>query len=213
MSQYDAWVQTHQGHQLYPFNIGTDAIDIIDIAHSLSMQCRFNGHVWRFFSVAQHSINASYCVPPEFALEALLHDAAEYVVGDLPSPIKHHLPEFSELEHRIEYAIRVKFALSTDISALASVKRADHWLVHEEASRLLLSDLSEHWTLAKPNPDVEPPALYWETLEPAVARELFLLRYAELVALRTQSPDDPERAVGETNVPEREHDADISLAA
>ena len=50
------WIQTYTGVKFYPLNPCMDDIDIIDIAHSLSLQCRFTGHLSEFYSVAQHSV-------------------------------------------------------------------------------------------------------------------------------------------------------------
>jgi uncharacterized protein len=66
-----------------------DEIDILDIAHALSQMCRFTGHTSFFYSVGYHSILASEFVEPaHLALEALLHDAHEAYIADLPRPIK-----------------------------------------------------------------------------------------------------------------------------
>lgn len=90
-----------------------------DIAHALSLLCRFNGHVREFYSVAQHSVLvASLCaqrfpahMDARWTLAALMHDAAEAYVGDLPTPLKETLPEFRALEKQVEDALFTAFDL------------------------------------------------------------------------------------------------------
>ncbi len=90
-----------------------------DIAHALSLLCRFNGHVEAFYSVAQHSVLVTFLCAQRFRAHwdaprlraALMHDAAEAYVGDLPTPLKEVLPEFRRLEKRVEAAIFAAFDL------------------------------------------------------------------------------------------------------
>ncbi|MFG0247924.1 MAG: phosphohydrolase, partial [Phycisphaeraceae bacterium JB051] len=79
-----SWIQTYTGKAFYPLREDPGIIDIRDIAHALSLQCRFNGHCSDFYSVAQHSVHVSEVVPQAFALWGLLHDAAEAYMSDLP---------------------------------------------------------------------------------------------------------------------------------
>ncbi len=95
-------------------------VDIRDIAHSLANQCRFNGHCQKFYSVAEHSVLVSRIVSAEFALEALLHDAAEAYVSDLPSPVKECLSGFSRFEENVHAVIAEKFGVPAEISSAVS---------------------------------------------------------------------------------------------
>jgi hypothetical protein len=61
-----AWIQTYTGKKFYPLTATIDDIDIEDIAHSLSMQCRFNGHCYVFYSVAEHSVLIAENIPQQY---------------------------------------------------------------------------------------------------------------------------------------------------
>lgn len=83
-----SWMQTYTGRRLFPMDPSPADVDIIDIAHALSMQCRYNGHVRRFMSVAEHCVLISENVPAQDALWGLLHDATEAYVGDMIRPLR-----------------------------------------------------------------------------------------------------------------------------
>jgi len=102
-------IRTYTGKLVDVFNITEDDIDILDIAHSLSMQCRFNGHIRSFYSVAEHSIFVADNVPDEDKLCALLHDASETYIADIPSPIKAKLDYYKSVEDKIQAVIAKKF--------------------------------------------------------------------------------------------------------
>lgn len=93
------------------------------IAHALSNINRWTGHTIRPFSVAQHSLLVSYLVPPEFALEALLHDATEAYLGDIAAPLKALLPAYQRLETMHWIWIAADFGLPVNQSP--EVKLAD----------------------------------------------------------------------------------------
>lgn len=88
-------MRTYTGRMFSFAEITPEDIDIRDIAHALSHLCRFVGHTSMFYSVAQHCLLVSEKIPggPEVKLAALLHDAAEAYVNDLPSPLKRWLGE------------------------------------------------------------------------------------------------------------------------
>ena len=93
-------------------------IHIEDVAHSLSMQCRYDGHCSDFYSVAEHSFwveklaRDKWMLTPEESLVFFLHDAQEAYLHDLTSPLKSLLPAYRELEARWEIVIRQRFGLS-----------------------------------------------------------------------------------------------------
>lgn len=125
------WMQTASGRQFWPMQPDPDEVAIEDIAHSLSMQCRFAGHCLRFYSVAEHSVLLSRAVAPEHALWALMHDASEAYLVDVPRPIKPFLPGYRETEEAVMLAICVRFGLPFDMPA--EVKIADGRILADEA--------------------------------------------------------------------------------
>lgn len=82
------WIQTRTGRQVYPLQMKSEDLDLVDIGWALSHVCRFSGHCERFLSVAEHSILVADLVQPQCQLCALLHDAAEAYLGDIARPIK-----------------------------------------------------------------------------------------------------------------------------
>ncbi|HAF5811207.1 TPA: HD family hydrolase, partial [Salmonella enterica] len=103
-----SFIQTLSGKQFDYLSATIDDIDIEDIAVALSNICRFSGHLPKFYSVAQHSVLCSQLVSPEFAFEALMHDAAEAYCQDIPAPLKALLPDYREIEKRTDQLIRFK---------------------------------------------------------------------------------------------------------
>lgn len=85
-----------------------------DIAHALSMNCRFNGHVTQFYSVAEHSVMVAQ-IMADFVLgdpmEGLLHDATEAYLTDVPAPFKQFLPDMASFDGMLEGRLRKQYAL------------------------------------------------------------------------------------------------------
>jgi hypothetical protein len=147
-------------------------VDVVDIAHALAHQCRFTGHTRRFYSVAEHSIHCSHLVPPEDALAALMHDAAEAYIGDVSKPLKSMLPDYRALEKRIEAAVFAHFGLPAVLPE--SVKRADIEMLKAEEVLLMVNFVDER-TMGMPVPSVT--LRFWS---PTVAKVKFLRRYMQL---------------------------------
>lgn len=87
------WIRTFTGKRFYPLKPTIEDIDILDIAHALSNQCRFSGHSKWHYSVGQHSVYVSQVVrslggSPTDIMWGLLHDASEAYLVDLPTPVK-----------------------------------------------------------------------------------------------------------------------------
>lgn len=96
------------------FNPDEDKINIIDIAHALSMMTRANGHYPEFFSVGQHSIQCckeamkrNYV--PELALACLLHDASEAYLADITRPVKKNMTMYLQIEEQLQNLIYSKY--------------------------------------------------------------------------------------------------------
>jgi hypothetical protein len=102
---------TYTGITFWPMDPRQEEIDIIDIAHSLSMQCRFNGHLDRFYSVAEHCVRVAAECSKKNRLWGLIHDSAEAYVSDLPAPIKMELQEYIDMENVVLKCICGKFGL------------------------------------------------------------------------------------------------------
>ncbi len=91
-----SWIRTATGRHLDLTGSTAADIDPLDMAKGLARACRFAGQCDAFYSVAQHSVLASYHVPPQDALHALLHDAAEAYLGDLTGPLKRLLISYHQ---------------------------------------------------------------------------------------------------------------------
>ena len=112
------WIQTYTGKRFYPLDPRPEDIEIVDIAHSLSRKTRFNGHASRHYSVAEHSILVAYHVSlddpdPRVVLAALLHDASEAYLSDVPRPIKmlDEMAPYRAVEEKVERLIAAKYGL------------------------------------------------------------------------------------------------------
>lgn len=171
----EAWIQTFSGKRFTPTNPNYESIVIQDIAHALSMQCRFSGHVKKFYSVAQHSVLVSYLCDSKDALWGLLHDATEAYLVDIPRPLKRSgkFDAYLEFEKNMQTAICTRFGL-IDLEPL-SVKMADKIMLATEA-RDLMCPLRSDWICL-----IEPLPMKIEPMMPEDAESLFLERFYTLM--------------------------------
>ena len=183
----NAWMQTFTGKVFEPMNPQPEQVDILDIAHGLSHICRFSGQCSEFYSVAQHSAMASHVVAlldgflllsaedrARMQLVALLHDASEAYIVDVPTPIKRHLGGYKEIEAGVMRAVARKFDL--DIAVF------DHPLIHE-ADAVMLATEKRDLMGPEPQPWIDLPKPYGGSIfpmEPKQAKQSFLERFKEM---------------------------------
>lgn len=138
----DFWIRTVSAKKFYPMAPHLNQYDIGDIAHAIAHNNRYNGHMDHAYSVGQHSVLVSEQVlkmydelrweegDPDYGsdewmmaraavgLQALLHDATEAYMPDMPSPIKLCLPDFMEMEEKIKNSIMDSFDLPQEFHPL-----------------------------------------------------------------------------------------------
>ena len=171
------WMQTHSGGRFYPMDPRPEDMEPRDIAHALSLLCRYGGHVDQFYSVAEHCVLMSEWVDPENALHALLHDATEAYVVDVPRPVKKYLASYAELENSVWLAITKRFGI--DPAMPAQVKEADNRIILNERARFLSNAEVGTWT----TDGLKPLPTYPVGWLPEEAEARYLARLAELGAL------------------------------
>lgn len=177
------WFQTYTGKRFYPIDPKPEDVEIYDIAHSLSLLCRFNGHCRSFYSVAQHSVLVADKLPDELKLFGLLHDAHEAYTGDFISPLKRSDPDLNEsltlIQAKIQHAII--YALTNDnyLSIYKEIKDADcRMLVTEKRD---LFNIKYEWKEGEnymPYPDVISP---WNS---NVSEKAFLVMFQRCIKLK-----------------------------
>lgn len=172
-----ASVQTFSGPLFDLESPDASEVRIADIAHSLSMQCRYNGHCRFFYSVAEHSVHIARHASPRNRLWGLLHDAPEGYIGDLVSPIKITMAAFRELEARVMVAIAERFGLS--LPEPPEIKTLDIGIRTDERAALLPplppAINRAHW--GSPLPVLGVEIQCWS---PAVAERKFLDTFRQL---------------------------------
>ncbi len=193
-----AWQRMLSGRRLDLLDPSPFDIEIEDIAHGLARVARWNGQTnsRHAFSVAQHCIIveqiARHLKPdlrPDWQLAALLHDAPEYVIGDMISPFKAMLGDgYKVIEARLECAVHLRFGLAPELpkTITANIKRADRICAAFEARQF--AGFTAHETkkyFLSPPPDLD---LQIKPLSARKAQSAFLERFAEIQEARAASP-------------------------
>lgn len=160
MSDHNTVMHLYSGRTFDLGDIEHQTFDSRDIAHGLSMLCRYSGQTDLFYSVAQHSLLVSEYVPTDDALWGLLHDASEAYLVDLPRPVKYLevMKPYRDLEARVQAAICDQFGLPHEEPA--SVAKADHCIVHDEMRSFGLAPASEFHLPIYPLSSVEAARMF-----------------------------------------------------
>lgn len=166
----DDYIETYTGQKVYILNPEPEQINIVDIAHSLSMMARFNGHSTKFYSVSEHSVYVSWLQEDAFKLHGLLHDAAEAYLADIPSPVKPLINNYKELEDNMTHVIFEKFGLEYEPNP--DIKSADRQILRVEADQLMQSR-GVNWNINKENKNEPLLNMTIQCLAPEKAKILF----------------------------------------
>lgn len=170
-------LQTYTGKVLKPLESSPGDFDIRDIAWSLAMQCRYNGHTNLFYSVATHCILVSWHCPVGLKRDGLLHDASEAYLSDLPSPMKARMPEYRKLELQVEEAIAQEFNLTWPMAP--AVKAADDKVFQLECSLVMGGEIERRYALphSEERDSVESFIIMCEKEGPRFVANLYLDTY------------------------------------
>ncbi|MEI4195736.1 HD family hydrolase [Roseovarius sp. E0-M6] len=189
---FRAWQRMLSGRRLDLLDPTPVDIEIEDIAHGLAFVARWNGqtHGDYAYSVAEHSLlvellfrRISPKTPAKWQMAALLHDAPEYVIGDMISPVKNAVgPAYEELDRRLTDAIHIRFGLPAQIPATVKkqIKKADKISAWMEATRLagFTTDEADKF-FGRPNPELIK-GLELRLRPPLEVRKEYTARFGEL---------------------------------
>ncbi|MEM9575115.1 MAG: HD family hydrolase [Pseudomonadota bacterium] len=188
-----AWQRMLSGRRLDLLDPSPVDVEIEDIAHGLARVARWNGQTSgeHAFSVAQHSLLVEQIVTrianeptPALLLTALLHDAPEYVIGDMISPVKQAIGDggYRAVEDRLQAAINLRFGLagSTPAKTKKIIKEADFIAAYYEATRLAGFREEEAITYFGRPTKMVPDSLILEPMTTGEAQSAFISRFEEL---------------------------------
>jgi uncharacterized protein len=188
------YMHTSNGKKYWPLDPKPEEVHVDVVAHHLATRCRYNGATQHkmfrsriFYSVAEHSVYVSRYIEyvlkkPEYALEGLLHDGSEAYNGDLIRPLKYD-PLFREPFKRVEDLNEAAGASRFNLvfPYPKEVKIADEAVTNAEIQQIIARDPNEEWDSGKLHDDTLTAPYQIEMLSPFAAKEMFLLRYEEVM--------------------------------
>jgi uncharacterized protein len=178
------WMQTFTGKAFVPLDPRPDLIDRRDIAHALSLLCRYGGHASRFYSVGEHSLLISRALerdgaPLDVIRWGLMHDAAEAYLGDVIRPVKRSMPIYRDAEARLLEVIAAVFGLPYDGGGREGygpeVAACDNRILLDERAELL-SAPPQKWD----QEGLDPLGVQVVGIHSLTVEQLFLERMDEL---------------------------------
>lgn len=201
-----AWQRMLSGRRLDLLDPSPLDIEIADIAHGLARVARWNGQTRgdHAFSVAQHSllVETLFCeiapdASPDARLAALLHDAPEYVIGDMISPFKSVMGgSYKDCEIRLQRAIHLRFALPAETGAALrrDIKRADQIAAYFEATQLAGFSIAEATEFFGRPRGFNADSFDLSPQTVVSAQSEFLTRFAALEATRAEGQGNQSRS-------------------
>lgn len=179
-------IRTYSGIMFPVFDPKPEHIKLMDIAHALAHECRWQGMSKRMFSVAEHSIWVARMAreisgSDDIMIYALLHDAHEAYLSDIPKPLKENFPILKEAANKIDAAIREHLALKKSTPEQAAIIHlADEYSAWVEARVLFYRDGDDTWSPGLLPDDAYnvPRDMYYDAMSPAqspyVIRDAYL---------------------------------------
>ncbi|MBR5421442.1 MAG: phosphohydrolase [Lachnospiraceae bacterium] len=150
-----SYITTVSGKHFDPIAPQEELLDINDIAHSLAMVCRANGHMRIFYSVAQHSYSCAQeaearGLSREIILGCLLHDASEAYLSDVIRPVKKELPFYLEVEEKLQDMIWTHF-IGRELSEGEKqiIFEIDDEMLEMEFHQLMPEEIGDSWKKLK----------------------------------------------------------------
>jgi 5'-deoxynucleotidase YfbR-like HD superfamily hydrolase len=156
-------IRTFTGKYVNVFEPKPEMFCIEDIAHALSFQCRFGGHLPHFYTVAQHSVHVSRKCDCGNSFTGLMHDVSEAYLVDIPRPIKLRLPEYQAIEDQLNKVLAQVFGFQYPFPP--DIKEADKYCLEDEWEWIFMKRSSAR------------------VLSISASKQLFLERYYELKKL------------------------------
>lgn len=139
-----SWITTYTGKHFDPIDPQEELLELRDIAHSLSLICRANGHMKHFYSVGQHSVACAKEAQARgfsarVVLGCLLHDASEAYLSDVTRPIKHEMTRYLEVESKLQEMIWERFISGDPLNEeeRSEIFRIDDEMLAWEFERLM----------------------------------------------------------------------------
>ncbi|TIU11016.1 MAG: hypothetical protein E5W44_12155 [Mesorhizobium sp.] len=173
------FMQTFSARRFWPLDARPDEVHIGDIAHALSLQCRYAGHCLRFYCVAEHSVLiARWLVEVgesvETALAGLMHDATEAYLVDMPRPVKRSMHEYRIHEAALWRVIAERYSLPEELPAI----------VHDADQRIIADELVNMRPMAWHAKHDSPLDVSIQCWEPKRAEQEFLATFEKLQNMR-----------------------------
>lgn len=174
------WMMTFTGRHVFPLDLKPEDVDIRDIAHHTAMQCRYNGSVRTFYSVAEHMIQISADILDRTgdtlkALQGLIHDGNEAYTGDMIRPVKNSLKQnfafWKQIEDNNEQAICKALGVPYPLDPI--VKECDKRIIVNEKTSLFGKNKPWDW-------NYEPLDIVIRGWLPHIAEENYLHQYGRL---------------------------------